>query len=207
MDGSSGDDPVVTPTGDYLFYESFNQCKGKGGNDGQWNGSIANSTFTPDNTGWSGNSYGADQCARFGTSSIVGSATTPAFTLNGTTTMTFKAGAWKSNKDGTTLLLSAEGGTVEPASVTMEKGSWTDYDYTVSVTGTGTVTITFEAEEGRFFLDEVFVKTPTTTGISPVTRQPSSLIDAWYTLDGRKLTGKPTLKGIYIFNGKKFVIK
>ena len=27
--------------------------------------------------------------------------------------------------------------------------------------------------------------------------------DAWYTLDGRKLSGKPTAKGIYINNGKK----
>ncbi|MBR3454744.1 MAG: leucine-rich repeat protein [Bacteroidaceae bacterium] len=31
--------------------------------------------------------------------------------------------------------------------------------------------------------------------------------DAWYSIDGRKLSGKPTAKGIYINNGKKFVIK
>ena len=31
--------------------------------------------------------------------------------------------------------------------------------------------------------------------------------DAWYTLDGRKLSGKPTTKGLYIHNGKKTVIK
>ena len=29
----------------------------------------------------------------------------------------------------------------------------------------------------------------------------------WYTLDGRKLQGKPTQKGVYISNGKKMVIK
>jgi len=29
----------------------------------------------------------------------------------------------------------------------------------------------------------------------------------WYTLDGRKLSGKPAQKGIYIHNGKKVVIK
>ena len=29
----------------------------------------------------------------------------------------------------------------------------------------------------------------------------------WYTLDGRKLNGKPTQKGVYIHNGKKIVIK
>jgi hypothetical protein len=30
---------------------------------------------------------------------------------------------------------------------------------------------------------------------------------AWYTLDGRKLSGKPAQKGIYIHNGKKVAIK
>ena len=30
---------------------------------------------------------------------------------------------------------------------------------------------------------------------------------AWYTLDGRKLSGKPTAKGLYIHNGRKTVIK
>jgi hypothetical protein len=29
--------------------------------------------------------------------------------------------------------------------------------------------------------------------------------DAWYTLDGRKLDGKPTTKGLYIVNGKKVI--
>ena len=31
--------------------------------------------------------------------------------------------------------------------------------------------------------------------------------DAWYTLDGRKLDGKPTTKGLYINNGRKVMIK
>ena len=31
--------------------------------------------------------------------------------------------------------------------------------------------------------------------------------DMWYTLDGRKLQGKPTQRGIYINNGKKVVIR
>ena len=29
----------------------------------------------------------------------------------------------------------------------------------------------------------------------------------WYTLDGRKLSGKPTQKGVYVHNGFKTVIK
>ena len=31
--------------------------------------------------------------------------------------------------------------------------------------------------------------------------------DAWYTLDGRKLNGKPTQKGMYVKNGRKVVVK
>ena len=31
--------------------------------------------------------------------------------------------------------------------------------------------------------------------------------DEWYTIDGQKLSGKPTQKGIYIHNGHKRVIK
>ncbi len=27
----------------------------------------------------------------------------------------------------------------------------------------------------------------------------------WYTIDGRMLQGKPTQKGIYIYNGKKII--
>ncbi len=30
--------------------------------------------------------------------------------------------------------------------------------------------------------------------------------DVWYTLDGRRLQGKPTTKGVYIIGGKKAVI-
>ena len=32
-------------------------------------------------------------------------------------------------------------------------------------------------------------------------------LDSWYTMDGCKLEGKPTKKGLYINNGRKIVIK
>ena len=32
-------------------------------------------------------------------------------------------------------------------------------------------------------------------------------VDGWYTLNGVKLQGAPTEKGIYINNGKKVVVK
>lgn len=45
------------------------------------------------------------------------------------------------------------------------------------------------------------------TAISLITYPSSLTFDAWYTIDGRKLIGKPTTKGIYINNGRKVVIK
>ena len=30
---------------------------------------------------------------------------------------------------------------------------------------------------------------------------------SWYTLDGRQLNAQPTRKGIYVRNGKKFIVK
>lgn len=47
-----------------------------------------------------------------------------------------------------------------------------------------------------------------TTGINSIDNGKLTIDnDAWYTLDGRKLQGMPTTKGIYIYNGKKVVIK
>jgi hypothetical protein len=44
-------------------------------------------------------------------------------------------------------------------------------------------------------------------GIITTTSDRGMMPDVWYTLDGRKLDKRPTQKGIYIFNGKKGVIK
>ena len=48
------------------------------------------------------------------------------------------------------------------------------------------------------------------TGISDATRlndKGQMRNDSWYTLDGRKLSDKPTQKGVYIYNGCKVLIK
>ena len=31
--------------------------------------------------------------------------------------------------------------------------------------------------------------------------------DEWFTIEGQKLSGKPTKKGVYIYNGKRVVIR
>ena len=46
------------------------------------------------------------------------------------------------------------------------------------------------------------------TGLNQVTSDKSQVTsEEWYTLDGRKLNGKPAAKGIYIQNGQKQIIK
>ena len=47
-----------------------------------------------------------------------------------------------------------------------------------------------------------------TTGIGALNTKTGELdFDDWYDMNGRKLNGKPTKKGLYINNGKKIVIK
>ncbi|MCR5042614.1 MAG: leucine-rich repeat domain-containing protein [Bacteroidaceae bacterium] len=45
------------------------------------------------------------------------------------------------------------------------------------------------------------------TGVASMADGIDDMSDVWYTLDGRKLNGKPTTKGLYIVNGKKVMIK
>ena len=45
----------------------------------------------------------------------------------------------------------------------------------------------------------------TPTGISGVNK--NAQVNGWYTVDGRKLSGRPTAKGVYINNGKKIIVK
>ena len=54
----------------------------------------------------------------------------------------------------------------------------------------------------------VYNKDETPTGIVDGRSKMDDVIpDAWYSLDGRKLDGKPTQNGMYIHGGRKVVIK
>lgn len=46
-----------------------------------------------------------------------------------------------------------------------------------------------------------------TTGIITMSDVRSEMSDGWYTIDGRKLSGKPSVKGVYVNNGRKVIIK
>ena len=46
-----------------------------------------------------------------------------------------------------------------------------------------------------------------TTGVALIDNGQWIMDNSWYTLDGRKLAGQPTQKGMYIVNGKKVIIR
>ena len=195
---------TVVPTGDNLFYESFSDCTGNGGNDGQFSGTgVGAGTFSPDASGWSVNgdkAYAGDECAKFGTGSVKGTATTPSFVISGSGTLTFMAAPW--GTDGKTLNLSVSNGTISPTSVTMQADQWTSF--TANITANGEVQITFTPAK-RFFLDEVLVVDPNATGIQEIKVAKPTTEGKIYTLDGRYVgTDFSQLRrGVYIVNGKK----
>lgn len=195
---NAGTDTPVIPSGSTLLYESFDECDGTGGNDDIWGGrSIGAGTPTYDNKGWTstqGKVYASSACVRVGTSSVNGDITTPSFTVNGKAVLSFKAGAWNTSGDGTTLNLSVSNGTISPSSVTMKKGEWTDYN--VTITANGKVKTTFKASKLRFFLDEVKVTDASTSGIQEISASRSSSIVAYYTLGGVQVTVPSS--GIYL---------
>lgn len=175
--------PVV---GDIIFHETFDSCRGKAG----WSYWAANGELKCDNEGWTipdkheGN--GGDACARFGSTSIRGSVTTPAFTrLDGDATFTFWAGAWDTNPENTTLTLSIlNGGTFDNGKTTtqieMNKGQF-DFHSLAIKGGTSATRIKFEGAEipdksdkkSRFFLDEIklIVAAPATADLPETTAE------------------------------------
>lgn len=191
--GVTDPDTPVTPSGSVLLYESFDKCGGTGGNDDKWNGNIAGSSTIAaeyDNQGWTstGKIYSGDGCVRLGTSKIAGNITTPAFTVNGSAYLSFKAGGWDSTDDATSLTLSVNNGTLSKTTVEIPKGLWKQFG--VNITATGTVKVTFKADKQRFFLDEVKVVDPTIdSGIHDIVAGEENGIVAYYSLNGSRLNG------------------
>lgn len=163
-DGVSGEQ--IYEVGNLVFYESFDKNDGTGGNDGQWSGNIATNDIQYDVAGWTcENEKGANKCAKFGTSSKKGTATTPALTgLEGDAILTFKAAPW--NTEGGKMSVTISDGTIETSDFELINNTFTEYF--VKISGGATSKITFTSSEDRFFLDEVKVKpvlvaTPTIT--------------------------------------------
>lgn len=155
----SKDNPVI-------FYESFDGCNGKGGNDGIWSGISTTANVVCDVAGWtmSADVKGMNKCVKSGSTSSGGTAKTPKLSFEGDAVLLFSAGAWKG--DAGKLKLSISGGTIYStssgsSSVTLElpQSVWTRYLYPIHASSS-TTTITFDGgknSNNRFFLDEVKV--------------------------------------------------
>ena len=176
----AGDDTYAASTSYYIinykkaldasviFYESFDENDGTGGNDGKWKDNIAQNTLKLDNTEWTCvNESGAQKCAKFGTSKEKGLATTPSIDLSaGDAVLAFKAGAWNGTNEKTSIIVSVDNGKLayngkvtSEQTITLKKGEFSDYTMTISG-GTSSTKITFTAiqdNHNRFFLDEVMV--------------------------------------------------
>lgn len=191
-----------------LFYESFDQCAGEGGNDGIW--AIKNNgDLTTDLTGWTipkNAGFGGNQCARFGSSVIKGSATTPLFEIGDEAELTFKAAPV--SDETTRLNVSVQNSsntTLSTSNFALTAGQWTECKSTLS--GAGSLKLFFTADKNRFYIDEIRVeaKSSGSTGISTIVKRPT--VSTIYNLQGypvgTDLNSLP--KGIYIVDGKKVV--
>lgn len=154
-----------------VFQETFDKCDYKsGGGDGVWNAANSANIFEQldsytDVAGWTGEYvYEAMGSVKMG-SSNQGSITTPAINASGDAILTFKAHAWKGDKE--TITLSITGGAIlSQTEITINNGetdAWTEA--TVNITGlTPTSQITFKAAQkskARFYLDDVTITVST----------------------------------------------
>lgn len=157
------DDDYELPT-NYLFYESFDKCSGKGGNDGSF-GVTTSGSVVYDNTGWTSPSARmADKCALFGSTTMPGQAVTPSIDINGEYTLLFKAAPYDS-KTNLTLEVAEGNATLGKTAFIMKNKKWAAFQTTV--TANGPIKIRFKGES-RFYLDKVCLSNDLSTGIGAI---------------------------------------
>lgn len=202
-----------------LFYESFNDCAGTGGNDGIFDATMSASRLFADNDGWTTTKpFGALECAFFGSATQNGAATTPALELEDgkSYTLSFKVAPYEG--DGTRLAIAvttsdalivddaaADSEPSQTVTMDMEGGKWNECSLTL--TGTGKCNLRFRGATGpvkRFFLDEVLLVEKIPTGITELpVMSPAQRNTPIYNLSGQRVGND--WKGIRIVNGKKII--
>lgn len=189
----------------YIFYESFDKCNGKGGNDGNFSATTSG-TVSYDNTGWSStSSRSAYQCAQYGSSMIAGNVTTPEITINGECTLQFKAAPYANEANNIYIEIKEGNASISKNSFVLKSNTWSAYK--TEITGNGPVKIRFYVNSGRFYLDKVCLSNGSATGISNTVSDNKVNDNRIFSIDGRYM-GKDLnslKKGIYIINGKKII--
>ncbi|MBW1617750.1 T9SS type A sorting domain-containing protein [Empedobacter falsenii] len=161
----------VAQAQEVIYNETFDVYAGQGGNDSNpWSGTLQQPALADKGDGLDTKTgftyvkgYEASKSVKVGTGGVQGSATTPKLDkLNGNAVLTFRAGAWSSANEQTTLVVEIiGGGTLSANQVTMVKGSFTEFTLNI-VGGTPNSQIVFkgfQAASSRFFLDDVKVTT------------------------------------------------
>lgn len=199
--GKSDDEPM--PEG-CVFRETFRHSEGLGGNDNLWSGTdVGLGNFVADNEGWTAaQKFAGNQCARFGTNTQRGNATTPEFSIDGDMEVSFLAAPWTNEATSLTLSIASGTATLEKASFTLASGQWTQCRTKLS--GTGKIKLKFASNKARIFLDEVFVMDGSVSAISSVTDQNTTSNSPAYNLAGQKVNAG--FRGIVIKQGKKIKV-
>lgn len=205
-----------------LFYESFDNMNGKGGNDGNWNIDYSLkmwefSTKGTINSGWNNTLTDvrpANKCVIIGTT---GNLVSPTISnLTDDVILTFLAGSTK-NYD-TKLKITIENGGVfaetdqHIMTIDLPNKEFGTFSFNLKNCSANTkIAFTNPETFNALLLDEVKIvnnkkaENGPTTGINQVEGTSSKQNYNIYNLNGQKVNN-PT-KGIYIINGKKIILK
>lgn len=209
-----------------LFYESFDNMNGKGGNDGNWNIGYSTSmwefsTKGTINSGWTNKASflgtdvrPANKCIIIGTT---GNLVSPTISnLTDDVTLTFLAGSTKNYN--TKLKITIENGGVfsetdkNIMTIDLPNKEFGTFSFNLKKCSANTkIAFTNPEAFNALLLDEVKIvnnkkaENGPTTGIDQAETTSSKQNNHIYNLNGQKVNN-PT-KGIYIINGKRIILK
>lgn len=154
----------IKHVGDFVFYESFDKCGGKGGNDGSFNRTGSDNVEYDNTVGWvSKTANGAYKCVKIGSGNSGGYVETPSIAVSTTCRLSFKAASWADDNSTISVTISSgkltynNGEPKQTITINPNDKEWTDYSMIVSGTKSFTVKFACSGKENRFFLDEVMV--------------------------------------------------
>lgn len=149
---------------DFVFYESFDKCDGKGGNDGSFNRTGSDNVEYDNTVGWvSKTANGAYKCVKIGSGSSGGYVETPSIAVSTTCRLSFKAASWADDNSTISVTISSgkltynNGEPTQTITIKPNDKKWTDYSMIVSGANPFTVKFACSGKDNRFFLDEVMV--------------------------------------------------
>ena len=200
--GDGGEDTPVPPADGILLDAPFDDITE--GNNTATNGSA---------TAWDGNSqfpnagaaYQAGGAVKLGTSSKTGHIASAALsTKGGTLYVAISVKGWKTVEGKLDVTLGNEKKTVEYSAKMSDAFENVTLTFE-NVPATPTLTIATTAK--RAFIDNVKVWQTAGTGITTPDATAQQEDNAFFSISGQKFSKMPTKPGIYIRNGKKFVVK